>query len=101
MRTVEKSRETDLASVGTVCNCLQLNRDAYYKTRVRLIEQKKTEEKVISLVKKERESQPRVGTMKLQKHLAHEFLKWMPYLNANRSALSTEMNEYFKRKYAK
>ena len=75
MRTVEKSRETDLASVGTVCNRLQLNRDAYYKTRVRLIEQKKTEEKVISLVKKERESQPRVGTMKLQKHLAHEFLK--------------------------
>ncbi|OYX26011.1 MAG: hypothetical protein B7Z06_06380 [Flavobacteriales bacterium 32-35-8] len=27
--------------------------------------------------------------------------KWMPYLNANRFALRTEMNDYFKRKYAK
>ena len=27
--------------------------------------------------------------------------KWMPYLNANRYALWKEMNEYFKRKYAK
>ena len=70
MRTVEKSRKTGLANVGKVCSCLRLNRDAYYKTRVRIGEQKRTEAKVIRLVKKERESQPRVGTVKLQKHLA-------------------------------
>lgn len=75
MRTIEKSRETGLASVGKVCGCLHLNRDAYYKTRVRISEQKRTEAKVISLVKKERETQPRVGTVKLQKHLAHDFFK--------------------------
>lgn len=75
MRTVEKSRAIGLASVRKVCNCLHLNRDAYYKTRVRISEQKDTEAKVISLVKKERESQPRVGTVKLQKHLADDFMK--------------------------
>lgn len=75
MRTVEKSRGKGLASVGKVCGYLHLNRDAYYKTRVRISEQKRTEAKVISLVKKERESQPRVGTVKLQKHLAEDFFK--------------------------
>ena len=75
MRTVEKSRITGLASVEKVCNCLRLNRDTYYKTRVRISEQKRTEKKVISLVKKERESQPRVGTVKLQKHLAEDFMQ--------------------------
>ena len=75
MRTVEKSRRTGLASVGKVCSCLRLNRDAFYKTKLRLNKQKDTEEKVIRLVKKERESQPRVGTVKLQKHLADDFFK--------------------------
>lgn len=75
MKTVKKSRETGLASVQDACRCLHLNRDAYYKTRVRLIKQKKSEEKVISLVKKERELQPRVGTVKLHKHLADDFFK--------------------------
>ncbi|WP_136437796.1 hypothetical protein [Tenacibaculum maritimum] len=27
--------------------------------------------------------------------------KWMPFLNANKSAMRTEMYEYFKRKHAK
>lgn len=75
MRTVEKSRRTGLASVGKVCSCLRLNRDAFYKTKLRLNKQKDTEAKVIRLVKKERESQPRVGTVKLQKHLADDFFK--------------------------
>lgn len=75
MRTVEKSRGLGLASVEKICSCLYLKRDAYYKTRVRISEQERTEAKVISLVKKERASQPRVGTVKLQKHLADDFFK--------------------------
>jgi len=75
MKTVEKSRGLGLASVEKVCSCLRLNRDAFYKTKLRLNKQKDTEAKVISLVKKERESQPRVGTVKLQKHLADDFFK--------------------------
>lgn len=75
MKTVEKSKIIGLASVAKVCSCLRLNRDAFYKTKLRLNKQKDTEAKVISLVKKERESQPRVGTVKLQKHLANDFFK--------------------------
>ncbi|MFY0651082.1 MAG: IS3 family transposase [Cyclobacteriaceae bacterium] len=75
MRTVEKSRRIGLTTVEKVCSCLRLKRDAYYKIKGRLIKQKGTEAKVISLVKKERETQPRVGTVKLQKHLADDFFK--------------------------
>lgn len=75
MRTVEKSRNSSQISVEEVCRHLRLNREAYYKTKKRLSNQKRIEAKVISLVKKERESQPRVGTVKLQRHLAHEFFR--------------------------
>jgi len=75
MKAVEKSRATRLASVQQVCSCLRLKRDAYYKSKVRIKQRKTEQAKVISLVKEERETQPRVGTFKLHKHLTGDFQK--------------------------
>jgi transposase InsO family protein len=75
MKAVGKSRNSGLASVQQVCSCLRLNRDAYYKSKVRIAKRKTEEDKVISLVKKEREMQPRVGTIKLHEHLTSDFRK--------------------------
>jgi len=72
MKAVEKSKNTGLASVQKVCSCWQLNRDAYYKLKKRTKLRKADEDKVIELVKAEREVQPRVGTIKLHKHLNPE-----------------------------
>jgi len=75
MKAVERSRKKGIASVQKVCSCLRLNRDAYYKSKVRLHTRKSVEAKVIALVKEERKIQSRVGTQKLQKHLAVDFRK--------------------------
>lgn len=75
MIAVEKSRKIGLASVQEVCNCMRLKRGAYYKTKERLDARKTVEAKVISLVKEERKTQPRVGTVKLHKHLSIDFAK--------------------------
>lgn len=75
MKAVKQSRKTGLASVQKVCSSVRLNRDAYYKSKERLEAQKSTEAKVIGLVKEERKIQARVGTQKLQKHLATDFSK--------------------------
>jgi putative transposase len=75
MKAVEKSRETGLASAQQVCRRLHLNRDAYYKSKVRLKQRKTEETKIISLVKEERKIQPRVGTIKLHEHLISDFQK--------------------------
>ena len=75
MMAVEKSRDIPPISVQQVCSCLRLNRDAYYKSKVRIQQRKTQEAKVISLVKEERETQPRVGTFKLHKHLTGDFQK--------------------------
>ena len=73
MKAVKQSRKIGLASVQDVCSCVRLNRDAYYKSKVRISQRKCEETKVISLVKEKREIQPRVGTIKLHKHLASDF----------------------------
>jgi len=73
MKAVKYSRETGLASVQQVCNCLRLKRDAYYKSKDRLKAQKRAETKVINLVKEERKMQPRIGTRKLHKELRSSF----------------------------
>tara|TARA_R110000868_G_C10832553_1_gene759475 strand:+ start:411 stop:1268 length:858 start_codon:yes stop_codon:yes gene_type:complete len=73
MKAVEKSRSTGLASVQKVCSKMNLNRDAYYKSKERWATRKSEDSKVISLVKEERETQPRVGTYKLHKHLTNDF----------------------------
>jgi putative transposase len=75
MKAVQKSRETGLASAQQVCRRLHLNRDAYYKSKVRMKQRKTEETKIISLVKEERKTQPRVGTFKLHKHLIADFQK--------------------------
>ena len=75
MKAVEKSRNTGLASVQEVCSCLRLKRDAYYKSKARIIKRKSEETQLINLVKEEREIQPRVGTIKLHEHLTSGFQK--------------------------
>ena len=75
MIAVDNSRKSGLTSTEKVCNCMHLHRDAYYKSRNRLQLRKSEETKVISLVKKERNIQPRVGTRKLYEELRETFLK--------------------------
>ena len=75
MKAVEKSRKTSMASVEKVCDCWKLNRDAYYKLKKRVKHRNADEAKVIELVKAERETQPRVGTVKLHKHLKDELIE--------------------------
>ena len=72
MKAVEKSKNTGLANVQEVCGCWRLNRDAYSKLKTRMEHRKSDDSKVIELVKAERETQPRVGTIKLHKHLKVE-----------------------------
>jgi len=73
MKAVDKSRDKGIASVQKVCSCWRLNRDAYYKSKARMTRRKSDETKVIKLVKSQRETQPRVGTVKLHKHLNVDF----------------------------
>jgi transposase InsO family protein len=75
MIAVDNSKKNGLASIEKVCNRMHLHRDAYYKSRDRLQQRKSEEIKVIGLVKKERNIQPRVGTRKLYKELRETFQK--------------------------
>ena len=73
MMAVEQSRKNRLASIEKLCNQMHVHRDAYYKCKERNARRKSVDDKVVDLVKAEREIQPRVGTVKLQKHLAADF----------------------------
>lgn len=53
------------ASVGRVCACFGVTRDAYYKLCRRVSRRAAEEERVVELVREERALQPRVGTRKL------------------------------------
>lgn len=75
MIAVDNAKENGLTSIEKVCNCMHLHRDAYYKSKDRLQQRKSEEAKVISLVKKERNIQPRVGTRKLYEGLRETFRK--------------------------
>ena len=75
MKAVEKSRKTGMVSVQKVCDCWKLKRDAYYKLKERFKYRNADKAKVIELVKVERQTQPRVGTVKLHKHLKDELMK--------------------------
>ena len=46
MKAVDYSRKTGLASTRQICNCMYLQRDAYYKCRER-IEQRKSIEAIL------------------------------------------------------
>lgn len=73
MIAVDHSNHTKVASVEQVCNCMYLNRDAYYKYKRRNAQRKTVESQATVLVKMEREIQPRVGTRKLHKDLSERF----------------------------
>jgi len=55
------------------CQCFDLHRDAYYKTKNRQVKRKAAEKQVLGLVNQERTIQPRVGTRKLYKALRKTF----------------------------
>ena len=73
MIAVDKSKQTEQASIEQVCNNIHLHRDAYYKFKRRNVQRKIVESQVIGLVKKERDIQSRVGTRKLHKELHRTF----------------------------
>ena len=75
MKAVDNARESGLATTRQVCNCIHLQRDAYYKCRERDLQRRSVDCKVTSLVKAERNIQARVGTRKLHKELRDTFLK--------------------------
>lgn len=61
------------ASVQEVCDCYDMNRDAFYKYRKRSVRRKAVEEKVVALVQNERKEQPRIGSRKLHFTLKEQF----------------------------
>jgi len=73
MKTVAKAKIAGIASVAEICSFFNLKRDAYYKYKKRLVQWTSVVSQVVDLVKKERESQPRVGTRKLLKALRQTF----------------------------
>lgn len=66
MEAVSFAKESEMASIGTICNCFGQQRDAFYKFKKRYTERKTKEEQIVKLVEEERKEQPRVGTRKLQ-----------------------------------
>ena len=74
MVTVDKTSQAREYSLSEACMQYDLSRDAYYKYCKRLEKRKSTERRVISLVSKVREEQPRVGTKKLHQALMDSFI---------------------------
>jgi transposase InsO family protein len=75
MKAILTSKKTGQASMEKICNCFDMHRDAYYKSKKRDRYRKTMESQVIKLVKDERKQQPRVGTRKLLEALHAEFKK--------------------------
>ena len=75
MKAIQTIKQTGQASMEKTCNCFDLHRDAYYKSKKREVHRKTKESQVIQLVKEERKEQPRVGTRKLHEALCPEFKK--------------------------
>ena len=75
MLAVTESRLTSRITVEQLCSSIHLKRDAYYKHKRRYSQREAIESQVISLVRKERELQSRVGTRKLHKELCGAFLQ--------------------------
>jgi transposase InsO family protein len=79
MKALEKKPENRTLSVNKTCQLFDLHRDAYYKFLKRDIRRSSDNQKIIKLVKQQRNEQPRVGTRKLikmiQPSLAEQDLK--------------------------
>jgi len=73
MKAIQTIKQTGQASMEKTCNCFNMHRDAYYKSKKRDRHRKTMEDQVINLVKEERKEQPRVGTRKLHEALHAEF----------------------------
>jgi len=73
MKAVCESRRTGQVTVEQLCHSIHLKRDAYYKHKRRYSQREAVESQVISLVRKERDIQSRVGTRKLHKELHGTF----------------------------
>ena len=58
----------------SICECYDMNRDAFYKHRKRDVKRKTVEEKVVALVQNQRKEQPRVGSRKLYFTLKEQFI---------------------------
>jgi transposase InsO family protein len=69
MRAVLSIKVSGLASIGMICNCFHLQRDAFYKFKKRYMQRRAIELHVVKLVEKQRKEQPRVGTRKLHETL--------------------------------
>ena len=67
------ARSKSIASTSCICSGFGLKRDAFYKYHRRYKDKMAVEEKVLELVKKERRTQPRVGTRKLHVDLHDTF----------------------------
>jgi transposase InsO family protein len=74
MKAVPKAAKSIKASIGEVCACFDLSRDAYYKFFKRKKKRETVVQKVVKLVKEERKDQPRTGTRKLYEALHEIFL---------------------------
>lgn len=69
MKAVEKAKHTGQASIEQTCQCFDMHRDAYYKSKVRKQKRESVSNHVLGLVKEVRIEQPRVGTRKLYEAL--------------------------------
>lgn len=67
MKAIKHSKESGLASTKTTCELFGVHRDAYYKYLNRFSKKQQEHEVILSLVKRERSVQPRIGTRKLIK----------------------------------
>ena len=73
MIATSKTKQAGTASISKVCACFNLKRGAYYKYLRRYRQRETLASKVIALVGKERDVQPRVGTRKLYQALQASF----------------------------
>lgn len=74
MKTVNKAQNTGVASIGNICNCFELKRDAFYKFKKRFKQKEIQNNVVLELVKHERKDQPRTGTRKLYEVLKPDLI---------------------------
>jgi len=75
MIAVKNNPKTKPYSLASICNLVDLKRDAFYKYQKRYIKQKQIDDQVVNLVKISRKTLPREGTRKLMKSLRDDFEK--------------------------
>lgn len=63
--TTRKNQPAKVASISEICACFNQKRDAFYKYLNRRLGKTLIKKDVVQLVKRERKSQPRIGTRKL------------------------------------